>query len=184
MHRDNLRILLNAYQPEAIEERASKKDFLELLSNKVDCFERTCLEPGHITASSWLIDHTGTRALMHHHRKLNAWLQLGGHCDGDSDVLRVAIKEAQEESGILDIKPIFKEIFDLSIHFTPEYKNEAAHYHYDIRFFLQVQNDAPLVQSQESKALAWFCLDQAALPTQEPSIIRLFNKWKAYRRLS
>jgi 8-oxo-dGTP pyrophosphatase MutT (NUDIX family) len=112
-----------------------------------------------------------------HHAKLDRWLQLGGHCDGDVDVLAVAIKEAQEESGIIGIKPVSPEIFDIDIHLIPANKNEQEHYHYDVRFLLQVTSDEEIVSNRESKELRWIKKDSSQLPTNELSVIRMFKKW-------
>jgi 8-oxo-dGTP pyrophosphatase MutT (NUDIX family) len=178
MHRNHLKQLICAYFPTDPDEQSYKERFLALLEERADCFGRTCFEPGHITASAWVLNHTKRQVLLMHHRKLDSWFQLGGHCDGNPDVLQTAIKESQEESGILDIVSVFNTIFDLDIHLIPENKKEPAHYHYDIRFLLQVQEDIPFVKNRESIALAWFGLDRASLPTQVPSIIRMFNKWE------
>lgn len=113
-----------------------------------------------------------------HHAKLDNWFQLGGHCDGDSDVLAVAIKEAREESGILNIVPVFDAIFDIDIHLIPENKREKAHYHYDVRFLLQVASDEQLIINSESKELRWITQDIKSLPANTKSIVRMFNKWQ------
>ncbi|HSW73737.1 MAG TPA: NUDIX hydrolase [Candidatus Limnocylindria bacterium] len=176
MHRSPLLNLLDSYQPQAPEEHVYKEQITQFVKHHPQCFDRT-LEIGHITASSWLLNKSGTHALLTHHAKLNAWFQLGGHCDGDADVLAVALKEAQEESGIMHIKPIAPAIFDIDIHLIPANSRERAHYHYDIRFLLQVMSDEEFVQSAESKALAWVSQDKTQLPTQERSITRMFDKW-------
>ncbi|MEZ4608522.1 MAG: NUDIX domain-containing protein [Deinococcales bacterium] len=93
------------------------------------------LKVGHITASAWLVNQQGSHVLLTHHKRLNIWVQLGGHIDDDEEVLAAALREAQEESGILEIYPLSSEIFDLDIHLIPERKKgniiEAAHHHYD-----------------------------------------------------
>jgi 8-oxo-dGTP pyrophosphatase MutT (NUDIX family) len=173
--------MLENYTPEVYEEILFKTSMIRFIEENLDCFERS-LEIGHVTASAWLLHKDGSQALLMHHRKLNEWFQLGGHCEGDSDVLRVAIKEAQEESGILTISPISKDIFDIDIHLIPANAKEKAHYHYDVRFLLQVTSDEKIVQNSESKELRWIKKDVAALPTDNPSVIRMFNKW-VHRRL-
>jgi 8-oxo-dGTP pyrophosphatase MutT (NUDIX family) len=149
---------------------------LSFIDQNINCFERS-LEIGHITASSWLLNKDGSHALLLHHAKLNNWFQLGGHCDGDTDVLAVALKEAQEESGILHIVPVDTDIFDIDIHLIPENSREKAHYHYDIRFLLQVVSDEVVIQNRESKELRWIEKRADTLPTQNPSVVRMFNKW-------
>ncbi len=178
MHRNYLSSLLHNYFPTDANEIAAKQLMLDFISNNTDCFERTLLQ-GHFTASCWLVNKFMDRAVLTHHTKLDTWLQLGGHCDGDSNILAVALKEAQEESGLLNIKFMSEQIFDIDVHIIPAYKDDPAHLHYDIRFLLQVQDDAPLIISPESKALCWFGKDVNSLPTAETSILRMFNKWLA-----
>lgn len=175
MHRNQLLTLLEAYHPTGPEEVQFKKQMTVFIKEHPNCFERT-LEIGHITGSAFILNKEHTHGLLLHHTKLDKWFQLGGHCDGDSDVLGVAIKEAQEESGIMGIEPLSAEIFDIDIHRIPENKREKAHDHYDVRFLLQVTSDEKLVQNAESKELRWVPLDMSDLPTDNPSVVRMFNK--------
>lgn len=176
MKRRMLIELLNNYIPQAPEEIEFKQEIMSFVTANPSCFERS-LEEGHITASSWLLNKDGSKALLMHHAKLNKWFQLGGHCDGDSDVLGVAIKEAQEESGILTIAPVHSQIFDIDVHLIPANSREKAHYHYDIRFLLHVVSDQEFVKNSESKDLRWISKQSSALPTDNPSVVRMFNKW-------
>jgi 8-oxo-dGTP pyrophosphatase MutT (NUDIX family) len=176
MHRQNLKNLLKNYHPTDQAEKISKEKMLTFLDENPDCFKRT-LQIGHITASAWLLNHDRSQALLMHHAKLNVWVQLGGHCDGESDALAVAIKEAQEESGIQNIVPVNSEIFDIDIHLIPENSREKAHYHYDVRFLLQVVGDQNFIQNRESKELRWIGKDRSELPTQAQSVVRMFDKW-------
>lgn len=164
------------YKPDNPVERAFKDEMIRFFNTYEDCFERS-LSIGHFTASCWLLDKTGTKALLTHHAKLNRWLQLGGHCNGNPDTLAVAIKEAQEESGILAIEPMSTEIFDIDIHLIPARKGEAEHYHYDIRYLLQVTSDEEIVVSEESHALQW--IDTQSMHSLElsDSVMRMFKKW-------
>lgn len=172
----NLRDLLVWYNPLDGAEQEYKEVILDFLDQYHNAFERS-LEVGHITASAWLINKDNTHALLTHHKKLNKWLQLGGHCDGNADALAVAIKEAQEESGIMEIQSLFCGIFDIDVHLIPETKNEKAHYHYDIRFLLRVVSDEKITVSSESHDLAWVSRSFDDLPTRERSVVRMFEKW-------
>lgn len=174
--RKELLALIENYFPIAEEELFYKQRILDFVRNNSNCFERS-LEQGHITASSWLVNKSGEKFLLLYHAKLDQWFQLGGHADGCSDVLSVAIKEAQEESGINDIVAISKDIFDVDVHEIPASSKERAHLHYDIRFLLQVKSDEDIKINQEAKDLKWFDKNKADLPTQEKSIIRMFDKW-------
>lgn len=118
-----------------------------------DCAERA-LQIGHLTGSAWLVSADGQRVLLTHHRKLNRWLQLGGHADGDMNLAHVALREAEEESGLTDLR-VDPEIFDLDRHWIPERGNEPGHWHYDMRFVVRANGSEAFAVSDESHALAW-----------------------------
>ena len=150
--------------------------FLALLADPSDPFVRERLA-GHFTASSWLVAADGARTLLTHHRKLGLWLQLGGHADGDRDLARAALREAEEESGLpgLSIEP---GIFDLDRHWIPEHKGVPAHWHYDVRYVVRAGAEEAFVVSDESHALAW--RDIAALARDDAadaSVRRMARKW-------
>lgn len=176
MKRHALLYLLSQYQGQAPEEIQYKDQIVHFVLNNTDCFERT-LAIGHITASAWLLNHDRTHVLLMHHAQLNRWVQLGGHCDGNPDVLSVAVKEAQEESGIAAIKPVHEHIFDLDVHLIPENDREKVHYHYDIRFLLQVTDNIPFKRNSESKELRWISKSRDCFPDRSVSLMRMYNKW-------
>ncbi|HLB40856.1 MAG TPA: NUDIX hydrolase [Candidatus Babeliales bacterium] len=176
MHRQPLLQLLAAYQPTDSAEQVFKAQTLAFIRNYPDCFERT-LALGHITASAWVLNHDQSQALLLHHAKLDQWFQLGGHCDGDSDVLAVALKEAREESGIAEIVALSPLIFDLDIHQIPANAREVAHDHYDVRFLLGVVGEQSIVPNHEAKALRWISKERLELPTASRSVVRMFDKW-------
>src|SRR5262249_25719078 len=102
-----------------------------------------------------------------------------GHCDGEPDVLAVALREAQEESGIQTIIPLSENIFDIDVCLIPATLKEPEHYHYDIRFLLKVIGDSTFIKSDESHALRWVGKSLDELPTRDWSIVRMFIKWCA-----
>lgn len=136
------------------------------------CFERS--NSGHITSSAWLINAEGTHVLLTHHKKFNEWIQLGGHNDGEIECSEVALKEAQEESGIEGIRLVSMDIFDIDIHEIP---NSCA-YHYDIRYLLQAPKNAQYYVSEESHDLAWVPFKKITDYTRHPSVIRMNEKFK------
>ncbi|HEV2917274.1 MAG TPA: NUDIX hydrolase [Candidatus Babeliales bacterium] len=178
MIRKSLIDLLHRYIP-SVEEVAYKDQIVSFIQQYPECFERS-LPVGHITASAWLLNNDKSKVLLMHHAKLNQWVQLGGHCDGNPDVLAVAIKEAQEESGIKQIVPVMHQIFDIDIHAIPANKYEAAHFHYDVRFLLQVTSNEDIQKNEESHALRWIGKNSTELPTNAQSVVRMFNKWINY----
>jgi 8-oxo-dGTP pyrophosphatase MutT (NUDIX family) len=125
---------------------------------------------GHITASAWVLDHTQTHAALLHHKKLNLWLQPGGHVEEtDASWFDASKRELQEETGLtaLTLAPQFGEtLFDVDVHpiparvATPARAAEHAHHHFDLRFLFIAKSAATLrFNIDESDALRWFAID-------------------------
>lgn len=133
--------------------------------------------PGHFTGSAWLVSADGERVLLTHHRKLGRWLQLGGHADGDADLAQVALREAEEESGLVDLA-VDAAIFDIDRHAIPARGSEPEHWHYDVRFVVRATGSEDFAISEESLALAWKPVAEiAADPASDESLRRMAAKW-------
>lgn len=158
MNRIQLLQSLSSYATSDIAEQQFVDRFADLLQHP-DAFQRTHL-PGHITGSAWISDTDGKNVLLTHHAKLNKWLQPGGHADGDENVLRVALREAEEETGLTSLKPFHGDIFDVDIHPIPARGDMPEHLHYDIRFLFLADRDGELIVTEESHALRWVSLDE------------------------
>lgn len=167
--------LLTRYQSDDSVQNFCKAKMLELLATCDDCFLRSC-RVGHFTASVFLVNTEKTHVLLMHHAKIDMWVQLGGHCDGDTDVRAVALKEAQEESGIDDLVLLSDDIFDLDIHLFPPRLDDPAHYHFDIRFIVHAHKTNDFVKNEESKGLQWVPLDRGTTLTSQESTLRMFKK--------
>jgi 8-oxo-dGTP pyrophosphatase MutT (NUDIX family) len=176
MRRAPLLQLLRAYSPLDDTDAACRNRFAAFVSAHPDCFERS-LAVGHVTGSAWIVDATGTRVLLTHHRKLDIWVQPGGHADGESDLVSVALREAVEETGLADLVPAFDGIFDLDIHGIPARGDTPAHDHFDVRFAFRCNGAEDYVVSEESHDLAWVALDELENRTREPSMLRMREKW-------
>jgi len=152
--------------------------FLQFLASAPGVFERTH-GPGHFTGSAWLVSADGERVLLTHHRKLGRWLQLGGHADGERDLAGVALREAEEESGLHDLV-VEAEIFDLDRHLIPARGKEPAHWHYDVRYVVRATGSEAFAVSEESLDLAWRPIRAIAQDAQaDESLRRMARRWLA-----
>ncbi|PWK92966.1 NUDIX hydrolase [Fulvimonas soli] len=153
-------------------------EFLAFLASSPAVFERTHAA-GHFTASAWLVGADGARVLLTHHRKLGRWLQLGGHADGDADLARVALREAEEESGLAGLR-VEGGIFDLDRHRIPARGGEPEHWHYDVRYVVRACGGEAFAVSAESLALAWVPVRAlAGDPAVDASLRRMARRWLA-----
>tara|TARA_Y100000992_G_scaffold11134_1_gene6774 strand:+ start:82 stop:624 length:543 start_codon:yes stop_codon:yes gene_type:complete len=173
----NLKQLLKTYIRKNPHEINAMK-MLNFFNNYDGCFEKDNL-PGHFTGSAWVISPDKNKILMTHHKKLNMWLQLGGHADGETDLKSVALKEAKEESGLNYFSILSEEIFDLDIHQIEPMNEEPEHLHYDVRFLLEADpNEQNIIISEESYDVKWIQLDDVFNHNSEESISRMVEKTK------
>ncbi|AGA76631.1 NUDIX hydrolase [Echinicola vietnamensis] len=175
MNREELAKALKSYRTPFEEEQLFVQQFIELTDDPL-AFHRDRKE-GHFTASAWIVNKTRTHALLTHHRKLNRWLQLGGHADGNENLLEVAMNEAREESGLISLKLVDRGIFDIDKHIIPANAKDPQHFHYDVRFLIEAAMDEPLTISEESKDLAWVKYETIPdVVKANDSILRMLEK--------
>jgi 8-oxo-dGTP pyrophosphatase MutT (NUDIX family) len=167
---------VRAYAPRDERERAMRERLAAFLAHHGGAAFDRALAPGHITASAWIVDPERTRAVLLHHRKLERWLQLGGHVDGDPDVRRAALREAREESGLRTLRLISEDIYDIDVHRIPARANEPEHDHYDVRFALEADPREPLVRNEESHDVRWIALTDLEHYAIDDSVRRLAEK--------
>ena len=177
MHRQFLLDKLAQHTPHDADEHEMLQRIVTFVNEYEDCFKRE-LTVGHITGSAWILNKERSHVLLTHHKKLNRWLQLGGHSDGESNTLKVALKEGEEESG-LEVLPINEAVFDVDVHLIPARKQEPDHYHYDVRFLLEADSKQPFTVSEESHDLAWVALDELPNKVDERSLLRMWEKTQA-----
>lgn len=183
------------YRSRHPEESGVTDRFLALLSEWPHCLERSRLQ-GHLTASAFVVAAGGTpvpagqtspptHVLLLHHRKLDIWIQPGGHADGDGDLARVARTELREETGLADGELAAFGIFDIDIHSIPARPGAPEHEHFDVRYLFRAPTAGPLVVSDESHDVRWVAIDDLENYTRERSILRMVGKlrlWSAGHR--
>jgi 8-oxo-dGTP pyrophosphatase MutT (NUDIX family) len=177
MHRAAVLGLLRAHRERALpgEEAFAVADTIAFVESHADCLLRTCA-PGHLTGSAWIVSPDRRRTLLTLHGKLGKWLQLGGHADGDPDLLAVALREAREESGLSRLRAVDPRIFDVDRHWIPERAGVPGHWHFDLRFLVEAEPSEPLVATDESRELSWVDVAAARALNPEESVGRMVAK--------
>ncbi|HEX6179011.1 MAG TPA: NUDIX hydrolase [Thermoanaerobaculia bacterium] len=156
-------------------ERDHHREIMRLLELP-DAFSRSHFAPGHITASLFIVDPAG-RLLLHYHRRLCRWLQMGGHLEDEESPLEAALREGAEESGLHDLEPMSGEPFDLDIHPIPAGKGEPDHRHFDVRYIARTNEPERItIDAAESVDLRWSTLEQAAEMMSSPESRRAIAK--------
>lgn len=166
--------ILGSYTPSNKEQTKIRDRMIEFIERfPEDAHLRSRLE-GHLTGSALVLSSDLTQVLLLHHRKLRRWLQPGGHCDGDANLMSVAWREAREESGI-DGLELVPEVIDVDIHKIPARPGEPAHLHLDTRFLVIAPEGAEPVANHESNALRWMSFAEARRLDVDDSVLRLIQ---------
>jgi 8-oxo-dGTP pyrophosphatase MutT (NUDIX family) len=174
---------LAGYQPEqdglCAYERVTRQLMLHHAATQPRAFWRDCFTPGHFTASMLVTNPTHSKVLLMHHKKLQHWLQFGGHADGEENLLAVAVRELEEESGYgSDAITLQPGVFDLDIQCIPARGAEPEHLHYDMRFLAVVDDTQPVPGSAEQQECRWFGLAEveAMVPVGQ-------GRWRMMQKL-
>lgn len=171
--RSALRSALLRHAPGDEREAADLAAILRLVEAEPACFARGTFAPGHVTGSGFIVHVPSRRVLLHHHRRLDAWLQMGGHDEGEADPRATALREGAEESGLTDLTLLTPEILDVDVHAIPAGKGEPPHLHHDVRYALvTLAPEAIRRDDAESVDLRWFGFVEAATAMGEPDAAR------------
>jgi len=162
--------------PDAERHRRAILDFLDAHD---DALHRSCRE-GHLTGSALVVDATGQRFVLLHHRKLQRWLQPGGHCDGDANLAAVALREAAEETGMrgLRVHPV---AVDVDVHEVAP-PAEGPHLHLDVRHLVVAPPGAELAGNHESTAIRWAAVGELDALDVDAGLRRLIRHGVARHR--
>ena len=169
------------YIPYNEQEKHDKAIMLKFLKENDDAFDREN-EVSHMTASSWIVNKDRTKVLMCFHNIYNSWSWTGGHCDGEKDCLKVAIKEAKEETGITNIKPISNDIYSLEILTVDGHikrgKYVSSHTHMNVTYLLEAdETDFIRMKEDENSGVSWFTLEEALEKSSEKWFVEhIYNK--------
>ena len=178
---EHLKKQILAYEPCSEQEARDKKLFLDWLESGQNILTREN-EIAHLTASAWVVSPDRKFVLMAHHNLYNSWAWLGGHADGESNLLSVAIREAQEESGIESVRPLSEDIFSLEILCVNGHEKRGryipSHLHLNVTYLLEADPSLPLrCKPDENSAAAWIAAEDIAVKSSEPWFVeRIYSK--------
>ncbi len=167
---DPLTFTVRGYRPDGSREEADLDRITALMRTADDPWDRA--KPLHITGSALIVHPASNRVLLRWHQRQQAWLQVGGHGDpGERDPLAVALREAEEETGLADLRPWpTRELCHVAIVSVPAGKGEPAHEHADLRYVLATATPDATVAENEHAQLRWLPVADAVLATTEANL--------------
>lgn len=168
----DLKKQLENYLPYNEQEVRDRELILRCLESMPDIFTRENTL-AHMTASAWVVNPKRTRVLMAYHNIYDSWSWLGGHADGERDLLKVALREVQEESGVRHVRPVTRNIFSVESLTVDGHlkrgKYVSSHIHLNVTYLLEAQEEDILsAKEDENSGVAWFGLDEAVAASTEP----------------
>lgn len=152
----------------------------DLVAKHPDIWLQSC-EVGHVTGSGLILDISNRKVLLMYHRKLQYWLQMGGHGEDEFDPSQTALREATEKSGLTDLKFYpdtgFPTLIDVDAHIIPARTDKPEHYHLDFRYlFFTLSAEKIQCLETEAKDLRWYAFPEIAVLPLKPATLRLIKK--------
>lgn len=171
---------IKEYRPYNNQERKDKGVILKCLDMFDDVLTRDN-EVAHITSSGFVVNKARDKVLMIYHNIFDSWSWTGGHADGESDLLQVAIKEANEETGIKKINPISQDIISLDIFpVLAHIKNGnyvSSHLHLSVAYLIEAdENEELIIKADENSDVKWISIDEVERYSNEPHMIGVYKK--------
>ena len=163
---------LEQYRPFNEQEERDRDILLRCLREEGDIFTRDNAM-AHMTASAWVVNRERTKVLMAYHNIYHSWSWLGGHADGETDLLAVALREVKEEAGISHVCPVSEEIFSLESLTVDGHvkkgKYVSSHLHLNVTYLLEADfEEAVSIKADENSGVAWFSPEEALKKSTEP----------------
>ena len=176
----NLKNDIEQYIPYDLQEAKEQEVMLKYLSNFDNLLTREN-EFAHLTASAWIVNPERTKVLMAYHNIYQSWSWIGGHADGNADLLEVALKEITEETGLVSIAPIMKDIYSLEILGVPGHIKKgspiATHLHLNVTYLIEAnETEKTTIKIDENSAIKWMDLVEAVEACSEPEMKVVYKK--------
>ena len=184
---EDLKVNVENFTPYNEQEEVEKKIMLNYINDFDDVLTRQN-KYGHFTSSAFVLNKERTKILMIYHKIYNSWAWVGGHADGDSDLLYVAMKEAKEETGIKNVEPISKDIYSLEIINVNGHEKRGkyvgSHVHLNVTYLLEAdENEEIHIKEDENSGVKWVLINEILKVTSEPWVrnrvySKILNKMK------
>lgn len=176
----NLKKELENYIPYNEQEESDKNMMLEYIDTFNDVLTRDN-KMCHFTASCWILNKEKTKVLMIHHNIYNSWSWVGGHADGDDDLLHVALKEANEETGLENVKQLYDGIYSIEILTVDGHVKRgnyvSSHLHLDCCFLLEAdEKESIRIKEDENSGIKWIDINEASIITNEEKMRPIYRK--------
>ena len=180
MKLNGLKEQIEHFEPFNEQERADKEMMLEYINTFTDVLTRgnkMC----HFTASNWIVNKERTKVLMIYHNIYQSWAWTGGHADGDGNLLHVALKEAEEETGLKNLKVLKQDIYSLEILTVDSHikrgKFVPSHLHLDCCYLWEAdENETLKIKEDENSGVKWIDINKVIEITNEPKMIPIYQK--------
>ncbi len=173
---------LRAFRPWNEQEARDREALLRLLECGQAPYGRE--DPAHLTASAWVVSPDRRQVLMAYHNLYGSWAWLGGHADGERDLLSTALREVREESGLEEVRPVSRDIYSVEILTVDGHEKRgryvSSHLHLNVTFLLEADPAAPMrCKPDENSRVGWFGLEEALAASTEP-----WFQTRIYRKLN
>ena len=181
MSREDVIRKIGEYEPANEQETEDKALMLSWLEHNDDAFSRENAI-AHVTVSGWVVNKDRSKVLMVYHNVYDSWSWLGGHADGETDLLSVAVKEVKEESGLAEVHPVSEDIMSLEVLTVDGHEKKgryvSSHLHMNVTFLLEADSESALsIKADENSDVAWFTPEEALGKSTEPWFVeRIYKK--------
>lgn len=176
---------IKAYEPGNEQETRDKAQILRWMGENENIFSRENAL-AHMTASAWVVNPARDKVLMVYHNIYNSWSWLGGHADGETDLLSVAMREVREESGLKNVRSVDENIYSLEVLSVGAHRKNgeyiSEHLHLNVTYLLEADESEPLcIKADENSGVRWFSVQDAMNASSEPWMVENIYKKLASR---
>ena len=175
---------LEVYRPWNEQEARDVEELLRRLRSGEELYTRDNAS-AHLTASAWVVSPDRRQVLLAYHNLYRSWAWLGGHADGERDLLNVALREVREESGLSDVRPVTDALYSVEILTVDGHEKRgkyiSSHLHLNVTYLLEAAPSSPVrCKPDENSRVGWFALEDALAASTEPWFReRIYSKLNA-----